>query len=227
MKSLQKIILTSFICVFLLGCGEQGIVDLSPEEKKIKALKKDLLLRIDTIFSELSYNDLHDIDESLNIDNSPLTDLIYDRLVNPIDRCTGLTIQYKEIYDSIEELKKSRLYSDSNDNYSLQSEFSRFEESDFDINKYVRREYIKNLKKYHLKDYDIIFDSTKNPRLKDSDIVIRKTDTTRVLVDEFAGRWSTIQLIVHRDTVVPNRAGGPSSKFDLGAVCPPVCPVKE
>lgn len=176
-----------------------------------------LLYNLNNIEKANLYNELLKVDE--NISQS-----LYTRLLNPIDGMKGTLHEWGDETSAIEALLDvpNNDFNDRN-KFFVYSQYAKIEREDIDIPPSgaipeLRGKILELMQNKHTVRY--------NELLAEPDI----NNDQDLLNKYFINKWTIIKALGYADTLLTNglhrdtTGNTVATRFDVGAVCPPVCP---
>lgn len=229
-KILLVVLFFGLSVIYLNSCkneSNQKVEQVDSKSKKSQGLTsfdrnelaQGLNISFNEVLSSLSTEEIDEIDKRLR-ENGDISLELKRMLLNPIDRMKGTIHRFNELDSNIERLMQitgedgQKVYPEK-DSFYIFSQYSRvkkanIDENDVDYNPELRIKLLEDLNDYHKKKYNKI--------LRD------KSFTTQQFLDTFyLDKWTTVQTILYRGDTI-QEITSINLNFDVGAVCPPICP---
>lgn len=184
-----------------------------------------------TLFGDLSLMDKIEIyrslvgeGESINNITAPISKSLHTRLVNPIDGMKGVIHRWSEVAESIDTLILDHGSKFVNvDDFFVYSEYARINSNELTI---VPGQEVPELRKKLLKELS----SNHNLRFEELMRHPRIQNEQDFLDSFFVDKWTIVNSIGYGDSLIvdsmySSRNAIPiRTLYDVGAVCPPICP---
>jgi|GEM_PF-7101946 len=213
----------SFICIIVL-LFQCCSFDQNPDSKKLEALKT-LGINVDSL-DEKEITTMIAIVERVRIFGG-VADSQHKSMTYTIDGIEGTISRYNEIQNSIDSLRLIT-YRNGTKRYPEKDSFFIYSQmSKIDSNLIIpgRQGYRQTLRD------SLIAELNEYHKTKFVEVKKRESINDQQFLNKYvAGKWRITNTLLYRDTIIPNqRLSGSTgqlvfTKFDLGAVCPPVCP---
>lgn len=156
--------------------------------------------------------------------DAPISESLYYDILNPIDGMKGVVHRGLECTEAIQNLftEHRDTFSDP-DKFFIYSSYARYKNNSLIISPNGEDSTLGNLlidelKRFHKTEYDSLM--SENSIQSEQDLLNKY----------FVDKWTVVKAIGYRnkliiDSMYLGRNGEPiRTKFDVGAVCPPICP---